>query len=237
MSDNIDLWTKCYQGDFAGSVDLDPESGMRAIQVFGTDEPEACQALTAQMTSKLGEIPADGEPPFAISVAEGQLSYKGVSATRYEWKFDLEKLAPGDDPNLQFLEKIFGDGLTIYMGLKNGWMLSTTGPDAEQAFKDLVKRSSSRKRMDGISESTFAPLTMGPGIFAEYHRSRLLAVLPEEEFEDAEGKIAREIFKEVRVALGTRFESGALLSQIAVPLKMFERIGEVTAEADASRGP
>lgn len=214
---DVERWPDCYRGDFAGSFDVDPQSGFRGLQVVGARDPALCQELLDQLVELADTLPAGegGEP--AAEITTDTLVYKGVRAMGY--KVDLGEITKSDEAEPS-PPAWLGEALSSYTGVKDDLILSATGRDAADAFRRLVDRTAAEAPAAGITAAEFVPLATGPGLFAAVDLSRLTAMVPTEA-----GDRSAELFARLgggggRFVYGLHLGTDALHAQLALPLAL-----------------
>ena len=230
----IDRAVDCYSGSFGGTFDIDPDDGMRGVQIVGLRDRKVCEEMIAESIRLIGELPpaAGGEP--VVTVTENALRHRGVSAMRQETRLDLFAAEEGEAAQFG-LQALFGDESVVgYVGLADDLMLYTTGPGAESGFKGLVERLSARK--GGLDEASFAPLKTGPGYFFFLDVARLFEVVPATllgnqdlpEFPERPGDPGSRVVAGLRLA-------GRLELEIAVPLPLIDAVASMSRPGGGER--
>lgn len=228
--DDIDRWVDCYRGDFASAFELS-DAGFGGVQLFGVRDAELCQELVEH----LAEMAAGwtGEPAAAPVRADLEaLDYKGVRAVGYELDLGEVELEPeADEPPLPAWMQ---QKLLTYTGLWEELMLSTAGPDAEAAFRRLVDRLAGGAEPagsgGGLTAERFAPLTLGPGVFALFDFRDMAGTLPADGGEQVE-RLFAEIGEGAPMLYGLRMVPGSMHAQFALPLSFLSAIGRAGAAA------
>jgi len=235
--ESANRWTECYRGDFAGTFEINAESGITTTQLAGAKNAELCSKLMLDTARMVAEAPGgpDGKP--LATVKENALSHGGVNALRTEVDMATAALA-GDEEAQKALKAWFGDApMVSYFGMAGDLILTAGGSDAEERFKALVDRVGGKSKGAGIGPATFAPLEIAAGFFTAVDPVRLLSELPEVVGVTGESTaVLNELAEDARrIAFGARFGEGGLNIEFAVSMKLIETFVAATAAEKAER--
>jgi hypothetical protein len=232
-----DRWVNCYRGDVAGSVVFDTEIGIRMEQISGTTDAAKCGEVLSEVAKAISEASNSEKGTSPIVLTENALEYRGVRAMRQEMNFELPEATNGQDDPAREITKAWleAGSMVAYTGLTNDVLLTVAGSDAEERFKHLVDRVSDSKSGTGIEAGMFAPLQMGPGFYGVLDFGKVAQRIAESE-DGAEGEDGRSITDLLgdagRLAFGARLETGALHTEFAMPLFLFDLLPELTQESE-----
>jgi len=226
-----DKWIDCARGDSAGSYEFGAETGVRLIQMAGMTDGEGCGELLDDVAKVLAGISETSDGRSLVVVTEQALVHSGVQATRVE--FDLFGLGAGsddqgtssDEENMEFVQKMFGaDGYVSYMGMKENLLVSTSGADAEQAFKDVVDSlSTKKKKRGGMTPKQFEPIKAAAGMFGAVDVAKILHELAKLDPDDEDLQELDALADQAgRWVFGTHLDPEALRVELSMPLSALQ---------------
>ncbi len=221
---SMDKWVDCYRGDFAGSYRIGGETGIETVAIIGTDDAGACRELMSQMADMTLRVPTGADASMHVETKEDTLTYRGVEATRTEIRVELPDGEHSAEQEL--MQSMFGPGLISYSGLTHKKMLVTaTGGDAESNFKQMVDRVAKPHSSKKMSPETFAPLTVGPGVFATINFKSLfgwIEALGTQADSPALQRIRDLPDRAGRLVYGARFDGSGLNLEVGVPFGLLQ---------------
>jgi hypothetical protein len=229
-SSTIDDWVECTSGTYASMMRLDPETGMQMVQLAGTLDKDPCGDLVSRSLAiyEAIEAPEDGSTPL-FSVQRDAFEYRGVSANVQE--MSLSSLLSGlgsDEPAMAIFGAMFGgDTIRSVSGQSDGWMITTSGKDADQRFRDVLDREKKSKKSSKVDPALFAPFRATSGMAMAMDLGQIFRLVGSV----AEGEEDLEAFANLpagagRLTSALRFEGGAANFGFALPMEMIEFIGE-----------
>ncbi len=220
---SMDKWVDCYRGDFAGSYRFGGETGIEAVAVVGTDDPKACRDLISQMADIAVRVPTGPDASIQVEAEEDALTYRGVKAMKSVARIDLPE---GErTPDQEMMESMFGSGMVTYSGLSKKLLVTAFGGNAESNFKQMIDRVTKPRASKKMSPEIFAPLTVGPGVFATLNFKSLfgwIEAMGTQPDAPALQRVRDLPDRAGRLVYGARFDGSGLNLEIGVPFGLLQ---------------
>ncbi len=222
---SMDKWVDCYRGDFAGSYRFGGETGIEAVAVVGTEDAKACRELISQMAGIAAQVPTGPEGSMQIQAEENALNYRGVKAMKSEVRLEL----PDGErtPDQEMMESMFGSGMVTYSGLTKKMLVTAFGGNAESNFKLMIDRVNKPRASKRMSPETFAPLTVGPGVFATISFKSLFGwveALGTQPDSPVFQRLRDLSDRNGRLVYGARFDGSGLNLEVGIPFGLVQAL-------------